>query len=83
MSSCSSTAGNRKLGDRAAKRIGLLTGYVAAEADHIWPGVYIEIAGSVDLDPDAARRPPIRADAEIIDTCEALTAYAGSNPCSW
>ena len=83
MSSCSSTAGNRKLGDRAAKRIGLLTGYVAAEADHIWPGVYVEIVGSVDLDPDAARRPPIRADAEIIDACEALTAHAGSNPCSW
>ena len=29
---------------------------------------------------DAARRPPIPTDEEVIETCEALTSYAGSNP---
>ena len=69
-----------KLGDRARKRIKLLSDQVAAEANQVRPGVHVEIVESVDLDADAARRPPIPADAEILETCEALKAYAGSNP---
>ena len=69
-----------KIGDRARTRVGVLARYVAADAAQIRPGVDVEIVAPVDLDPDAARRQPIPADAKIIDACEALTAYAGSNP---
>jgi predicted ribonuclease YlaK len=65
--------------DRARQRIRKLASYVAHDAKQPRPGVDVEIVVSVDLDPDAARRPPIPADTEIIETYEALTAYAGAN----
>jgi hypothetical protein len=69
-----------KLGDRARTRIAQLER--DATAGEVRPGVRVEVVGPVDLDPDAARRPPIPADEEITETCEALTSYAGTNPVS-
>jgi rRNA maturation endonuclease Nob1/predicted DNA-binding protein YlxM (UPF0122 family) len=69
-----------KGGDRARTRIRLLSEFVAAGADQVRAGVDVEVVASVDLDPGTARRPPIPADTEILETCEALRAYAGSNP---
>jgi PIN domain len=69
-----------KLGDRARKRIQLLSNDVAMRT--IRDGVDVEIVGSIDLDPDAARRPAIPVDEEVIEIAEgwspmpALTRYA-------
>jgi len=68
-----------KLGDRARKRIRLLSDHVAPGGEKVRPAVTVQILGPVDLDPDVARRAPIPADEEIIETCEALTSYVDPN----
>jgi hypothetical protein len=67
-----------KLGDRARTRIRLLERHLS----HVEPlpaGVSVTVAASADLDAEADRRPAIPADTETLDTCEALSSYAGAN----
>jgi rRNA-processing protein FCF1 len=72
--------GEAKLRDRARTRARLLARCLERKTDQARRGVDVEIVASVDLDPDAARRPPIPVDEEVIETCEALMSYARSNP---
>jgi hypothetical protein len=41
-------------------------------------GVRMDVLGLSEIDPDAYRRPQLPADVEILDICEAVAAYAGS-----
>jgi predicted ribonuclease YlaK len=69
-----------ELGDRAVTRLRKLEQHtVASGPRNLRPGLEIEILASVNLDPEAARRPAIPADTEILDTCEALSGYSGGN----
>jgi rRNA-processing protein FCF1 len=66
---------------RARSRIRQLERHVVdTKTTELRPGVTVEVVGPVDLDPEAQRRPPVPADVEILDTCQALSAYAGNNP---
>ncbi len=71
-----------KLADRARSRLRMLEPFVLSDGatSAVRPGVDLAVVGTVDLDPEARRRPPGPPDIEILDTCEALAAYGGTNP---
>ena len=69
---------NHKLRTRARTRINMLERLVLGEHDvqPVRENVNLTVVGSVDLDPEARRRPSPPSDVEILDTCRALAAYA-------
>jgi rRNA-processing protein FCF1 len=69
------------LRNNARKRLRLLARYLE-EPDGIADGVRIEIVGWRDLDPGGVPRPPLPADVDILDTCDALRVYATGNAVS-
>ncbi|HET8892752.1 MAG TPA: PIN domain-containing protein [Gaiellaceae bacterium] len=74
-------ANNQNLRDRASKRVNLLAPLVLAEASSspVREGVDLTVVGSVDLDPDAKRRPAPPVDVDVLDTCVALRSVARTN----
>jgi hypothetical protein len=66
---------------RAANRVRHLAGLLLGDASgEVRPGVSIEAVGLYEFDPSLYRQPSAPPDVEILDTCEALAAYAGINP---
>jgi hypothetical protein len=66
---------------RAATRVRHLARLLVAEATNdVRPGVAIDAVGLFEFDPALVRQPSVPPDVEILDTCEALAAYAGANP---
>jgi PIN domain len=70
----------KPLRQRAEKRLHQLAGYTLGDGPHeVRSDIGIEVVGSLDLDHSAERRPPIPADVEVLDTCEALATYNGGS----
>jgi hypothetical protein len=69
------------LRNRAATRLKSVARVLLDDATHeVRLGVAIDVVGLYEFDPDLWRRPITPPDVEILDTCEALAAYAGGNP---
>lgn len=69
------------LRNRAAKRVKGLARLLVGGATHeVRPGVAIDAVGLYEFDRALWQRPIVPPDVEILDTCEALAAYAGANP---
>jgi hypothetical protein len=74
-------ARRKEMQNRARNRLRLLGRYVEPGVS-VRAGVRAEIVGWRDLDLGGVPRPPISADVDILDSCEAVGVYAAANAVS-
>jgi hypothetical protein len=69
-----------ELARRADTRVKLLAGYLTGQGPReVRPGIPIDAFSPADFDPTLYRRAALPPDGEILDTCHALTTFAGDN----